>query len=274
MAERLRQRSAKPCTAVRIRSRPQSPFERKGFFLIPMYLNTETTTSLALYLLIGFGCFYLYWFFSISERINLLYQKKNIGDQWYANRVFHSKLFGALTMGTLPFIALEILNINPWFKMEMGLIIKPDKLPLALYLIIGYSILWIPFAYFQSKSPKHQKHFPQIRTKQWNKIIFMKAISGWVIYLIGYEVLFRSLLLFPFVSVLGPALAIALNTALYSAAHLPKGFGETIGSIIVGLFFGYVAVETEMILPVIIMHWVMSISNLFFSLKHHPEIRL
>lgn len=241
---------------------------------MPMYLNTETTTTLALLLLIGFGGFYLYWFFSISEKIDLLYQKKSIGDQWYVNRIFHSKLFGALSMGVLPFLVLEGLNINPFSDMEMGLTIKSDKLPLAICCVIGYSLLWIPFAYFQSKSPKHQKYFPQIRTKQWDKIIFTKAISGWIIYLIGYELLFRSLLLFPFVSILGPVFTVALNTSLYSAAHLPKGIGETIGSIIVGLFFGYVAIETEMILPVIIMHWVMSISNLILTLKHHPEIRL
>lgn len=239
-----------------------------------MYLNSETTTSLALFLLFGFGSFYLYWFFSVSEKIDLLYQRKNTGDQWFVNRVFHSKLFGALIMGVFPFLALELIHNSPLFSMEMGLTIKPDKLPLATYCIIGYSLLWIPFAYFQSKSTKHLNRFPQIRTKQWNKIIFIKAASGWIIYLIGYELLFRSLLLFPFVALFGPVLGIAINTSLYSAAHLPKGFSETLGSIFVGLFFCFVAIETEMVLPIIIMHWIMAISNLIFSLKHHPEISI
>ena len=51
---------------------------------------------------------------------------------------------------------------------------------------------------------------------------------GWFIYLFGYELLFRGILLFPLVAAIGVWPAIGVNIALYSATHIPKGVEETI----------------------------------------------
>ena len=46
---------------------------------------------------------------------------------------------------------------------------------------------------------------------------------GWFLYLFGYEFLFRGVLLIPLIDPLGMWPAIAINIAVYSATHIPKG---------------------------------------------------
>ncbi|MEZ5021390.1 MAG: CPBP family intramembrane glutamic endopeptidase [Bacteroidales bacterium] len=47
--------------------------------------------------------------------------------------------------------------------------------------------------------------------------------------------LFRGVLLFGLAKPLGPVVATAVNVILYSAAHIPKGKGETLGAIPFGM---------------------------------------
>ena len=63
----------------------------------------------------------------------------------------------------------------------------------------------------------------------------MLNLLGWAIYLFGYEFLFRGILLFPLAETVGVWPAIAVNIALYSATHIPKGLDETLGAIPLGL---------------------------------------
>ena len=68
--------------------------------------------------------------------------------------------------------------------------------------------------------------------------------------------------------------AIALNCALYSFAHFYKGPGESFGSIPVGLILCYLTLLTGNIWMAVLIHCVMALSNEWFSLYFHPEMRL
>jgi membrane protease YdiL (CAAX protease family) len=237
-----------------------------------MLTSTDIGLAFAQIIAIGLTSFYLYWFFSISKKIDLQYQSRSEGDLWYVNRVFHSKVLGGLVMGVMPFILLFFINKGLLSEISFGLSFQKETFLTGLWFILGFAVIWIPLAYINSKKTEHLKSYPQIKTKNWNKKALSKAISGWFIYLIGYELLFRSFLFFTLIDLVGVEIAFAINVALYSTTHLPKGFSETIGAAIVGSFFCYLAYTTQMIWPVLIIHWIMSISNLLFSLKHHPEI--
>ncbi|MBK8558078.1 MAG: CPBP family intramembrane metalloprotease [Lewinellaceae bacterium] len=68
--------------------------------------------------------------------------------------------------------------------------------------------------------------------------------------------------------------AIAINTSLYAITHVPKGETEGIGAIPLGVLFCLITLESGTIWVAVLVHWVMSLSNEWLSLKHHPEIGL
>ncbi len=104
----------------------------------------------------------------------------------------------------------------------------------------------------------------------------MIAISGisWVIFLVGYEFLFRGFLLHASLNLMEAGPAIALNCALYAFAHFYKGPGETFGAIPVGILLCYLTMVTGNIWCAVILHSVMALSNEWFSLYFHPEMRI
>ena len=99
--------------------------------------------------------------------------------------------------------------------------------------IFVLSAIIVPLTYLSAQKPKNLANYPQIRAKVWSKNAFINAL-GWFLYLFGYEFLFRGVLLIPLIEPLGMWPAIAINIALYSATHIPKGLDETIGAIPLG----------------------------------------
>ena len=109
--------------------------------------------------------------------------------------------------------------------------------------------------------------------KTWTKkTIFINAL-GWFLYLFGYEFLFRGVLLIPLIDPLGMWPAIAINIALYSATHIPKGLDETIGAIPLGFVLCLLTISSGTIWIAFIVHVVMAWTNTFTALKFNPEMQ-
>jgi membrane protease YdiL (CAAX protease family) len=100
----------------------------------------------------------------------------------------------------------------------------------------------------------------------------MKNALGWTLYLIGYEFLFRGILLFPLVSEIGVWPAIAINTAMYSATHIPKGLNEAVGAVPLGIVLCLLTLMTGTLWIAIVVHIVMAWANSFSSVFHHPDM--
>lgn len=96
----------------------------------------------------------------------------------------------------------------------------------------------------------------------------------WIAYLFGYELMFRGLLLFTTVEFMGAWPAIILNTALYALVHVPKNLEETIGAIPLGLLLCLITLSTGTFWVAFGVHTCLALSNFFFSLKNHPEMRV
>ena len=101
----------------------------------------------------------------------------------------------------------------------------------------------------------------------------IKNALGWAAYLFGYEILFRGILLFPLVAEFGVWPAIAVNIALYSSTHIPKGLDETIGAIPLGIVLCVLTLLTGTIWIAFFVHLAMALTNSFTALKHHPEMK-
>jgi membrane protease YdiL (CAAX protease family) len=99
------------------------------------------------------------------------------------------------------------------------------------------------------------------------------AAGGWILYLTGYEFLFRGLLLFSCLEAFGMWPAVVINLALYAALHLPKGLKEATAAIPFGALLCYLTLESGSIIPAIIIHSVQAVSCEFFCILRNPDMK-
>ena len=217
--------------------------------------------------------FSIYWFTSKSERIKERFYNKYDHDQASLKHIFFTKYFGFFAMGIFPTIVFLFYFPEITLK-ELGLSFTNKTSVFSLLWIIGLSILITPLVYFSAKKPKNLLNYPQVRAKVWTKkMLFINAL-GWFLFLFGYEFLFRGILLIPLVESLGLWPAIAINIAIYSATHIPKGLDETLGAIPLGFVLCLLTISSGTIWIAFIVHVVMAWTNTFTALKFHPDMRI
>lgn len=215
--------------------------------------------------------FVIYWFTAQSEKIKASFYKKYDFDNASANHIFFTKYFGFLSMGVAPVIVCFALIDGMTFA-DLGLTFYSETAFFTLVWTAGLCALVIPLAAFSAKKPKNLINYPQIRAKNWTPTIYYKNLLGWALYLFGYELLFRGVLFMPLIEPLGIWPAIAINIALYSATHIPKGLDETIGAIPLGGILCLLTYASGTIWIAVIVHIAMAWTNSLTALKHHPEI--
>lgn len=184
------------------------------------------------------------------------------------NHVFFQKVTGFICMGVLPFIA--VYNFLPKTPSNYG--ISYTNHPNAYLFALIPSLILLVLNFLFAGKPENLKQYPQMRIKQWTKRIIGLNAFGWFIYLLGYEYLFRGVLFLGILPSFGLYAAIALNTTIYSLAHLPKGIKETLGSIPLGILICLITFETGTIWAAFLIHLVMALSNEYVALYHHPEM--
>ena len=220
-----------------------------------------------LWCLVGFGTYY-FLSHSVSCKRRFGAPCKILDKQ--GNQVLLQRILGFLFLGL--FSVLIILFLPDLSLKECGLTFTFHSAPPA------WSWLLIPLilimGYFAAPKPGNLQNYPQIRAKIWTPA--MVAISGasWVLFLIGYEFLFRGFVLHASLEQMDPVSAIALNCALYAFAHFYKGPGETFGAIPVGFLLCYITLSTGNIWGAVILHSIMALSNEWFSLRAHPEMHI
>lgn len=115
--------------------------------------------------------------------------------------------------------------------------------------------------------------YPELRRKDWRPAGLFLSAGGWVVYLTGYEYLFRGILLFSCYEAFGLWPAVVINLALYSALHLPKGMKEAIGAIPFGALLCYLTLESHSILAAIFIHAVQAVSCEILCIWRNPEMK-
>jgi len=193
---------------------------------------------------------------------------KNLDKQ--GNQVLLQRLLGFLFLGI--FSAIIILILPGLSLKGCGLGFSFNRLPpwwayLLVPLILGIGI-------FSSRNPGNLATYPQIRMREWNSGILLLSALSWIVFLIGYEFLFRGFLLRASLNIMPPIPAFALNLSLYALAHVYKGPGETYGAIPVGFILCYLTLVTGNIWSAVILHSIMALSNEWFSIKAHPEMKI
>ncbi len=216
---------------------------------------------------IGFAAYYfLSNSKSFTDRIGPFY--RNIDTQ--GNQVLQQRMLGLIFLGLIS--ALIIIFLPGATLKEYGLGFAFQALPpwwtflaIPLILVLGF---------YSARKPGNLKLYPQIRTRKWSPGLLALSGVSWLAFLIGYEALFRGFLLHASLDIMAPAPAIALNCALYAFAHFYKGPGETYGAFFIGILLCYVTIVTGNFWSAVILHSVMALSNEWFSLSAHPDMKL
>jgi membrane protease YdiL (CAAX protease family) len=240
------------------------------YLSIPFDQQPSLTGGIApIYLaLIGFVVF---WFVSKSTVIKAYYFRKYPTDTAWLHLIFMTKWVGFLSMGLFPLLFL--LSTEPQRGLAYyGLNLRSDTLLFNLIVSIVLSLVVIPLVAFSAKQAKNLVNYPQIRASVWDPKTFRLNLVGWAIYLFGYELLFRGILLFPLVEAYGVWLAIAVNVALYAATHIPKGLDETIGAAPLGFVLCLLTLMAGNIWIAFLVHVAMAWTNSLTALRHHPDI--
>lgn len=179
------------------------------------------------------------------------------------------KIIGFVLLGILPALLV-------WFcfgvKTLQIKIISGNSSNLWAWLI-GVTILLVVINLFNAKNADLRAMYPEMRLQQWNICSLTIAAGGWILYLTGYEYLFRGILFFNCITAFGIWPAITINLMLYSTLHLYKGLKEAIAAIPFGLLLCYITIESNSILPAILIHSVQAISAEISCIYRNKEMK-
>lgn len=220
--------------------------------------------------LIGFA---VAWFFMVSEKRKSSLIEKYGEDKGLAVLIISSKWIGAISMGVFPMAVY--LSFFPEVSLsDLGLGINSETAMGGVVSILFLMSFVVPLAIRRARNPKVQITYPQIRAKNWSYKTLRNYLISWAVYMTGYEIMYRSVLLFPLVEVLGMWPAIAINVVFSSTTHIQKGLTETIGSVPLSIVFSLISIYTGSIWFVTLLHVVMAVTNSYMAFKYHPEMEL
>lgn len=218
-----------------------------------------------LWSVVGFGCYY---FISGNKSLAARLWKGTVHPDPQLKQVILQRGWGFLLLGVLS--ALLILFVLGEDLRSFGLGFSfQESPPWWVFLVIPVILV---MGYFSAAKPGNLALYPQIRIKYWTPDTLALSGFSWVIFLIGYEFLFRGFLLYASLDVMGPWAAIALNCSLYAFAHFYKGPGEAFGAIPLGIMLCYLTLITGNIWTAVVIHSLIALSNEWFSIRANPDL--
>jgi len=178
------------------------------------------------------------------------------------------RISGFVFLGLIPCsIWISCFELYPLFLNDASIFSKPFLYwSAAMFLFIFITVITA------SKQPGHLQKYPQIRMKEWSTGLLLLNILSWALHLLAYETLFRGILLFSLIPEYGTWAAIAINGLLYSLAHLPKGWKETLGSFPFAVLLCLASVDTGSVWLAFIIHVTLAVSNDLVAIKKQPDM--
>jgi hypothetical protein len=213
--------------------------------------------------------FAIYWFIQESEALRAAFEKRYGKADYTRPWILFTRGMGFLWMGLASIVVILGVLQHPLENYGLRFDFSGKTL---LFTGILMAIL-VPVNLLAGGRPENLRMYPQIRNAVWTKTTLMQSAVGWFLYLLGYEILFRGLLLHGCLP-LGVWPAIAINTCIYSVSHIPKGAGETFGAIPFGTVLCWMTLETGSITTAVVAHLALALSNEWVALRKHPDMRL
>jgi len=232
-------------------------------------LKTEFLASLAIFSVLLF--FWLY-FFTAKRRLLLKYFIQPLFPSWSAGAIefISYKLTGILFTGVLPFLVFVLILSVP--LSGIGLVV--GRTIHFWYLLIILIIITAIASFRMSQSIKVQQMSPELKLKDWFPRHVILSVSAWLLYILGYEFLFRGVLWFLSSEAFGFWPALIINRLLYSIVNLPQGKLIALGTIPVGTVLCLLSHLTGSFIPAFLIHSFIAVLTDLFSLYHNTEVRL
>lgn len=213
--------------------------------------------------------FVAYWFLAESPVVRRWVTGTKLESAPSALWVVCQKLLGVLFLGIIP--ALVVLGALPYSLLDYGLGL--ENTGISLLWVFGLAMVIFPLNIRAARRPQNLDYYPMIRNARWTPRLVLINSTATILYLLAYELLFRGILLSVCTAILGVWPAVAINVALYSTTHLPKGSAETIGAIPFGLLVCYITLTTGTIWVAVVVHVILSLSNDYLSVHYNPSMQ-
>ena len=217
----------------------------------------------------SFTGFAAYYFLSANQGLSSRIWRNESLDL-RIRTVIMQRLWGLLFLGVISVLIIVLILKESLFNYGLGFGFSAP-VPWWAWAIMAVIPL---LSFLQASSAGNLRLYPQIRVEKWSPGILILNSLSWIIFLLAYEFMFRGFLLFASLQLMDMTPAIALNTAVYSLAHLYKGPGEAFGALPVGIILCYLSILTGNIWMAVILHSTMALTNEWFSLRAHPQMHL
>jgi len=123
------------------------------------------------------------------------------------------------------------------------------------FIIITIPLIVTPIIILGSHMPQVRAEYPLSKLVQDNASVFLLYEFSYVLlYYVGWEFFFRGYMLFGLREKFGDAYAILLQVIPSALLHFNKPESEFLGSIVLGIVLGYLALRTRSILYPLIIH--------------------
>jgi len=114
------------------------------------------------------------------------------------------------------------------------------------FIFVVIPLLVVPFIYLGSRFPDLQAEYPLAKVLlQRHDLVIWYEMAYVIFYYVAWEFFFRGFLLFGLRDKYGDMAAIMIQTVSSCLIHLGKPESEIIGSIVVGIIFGVLALRTR-----------------------------
>ena len=156
---------------------------------------------------------------------------------------------GAFYLGASVAFALLVLRENPLaFGLGFGDSGTWAKYVLAFMLLMAAAVLVAP-----KLDPGFQSYYPMYKPAASSHRLFLVSVASTLVYMFGWEYLFRGFLLFSLAKRFGP-FAVVLQMVPFVFVHFGKPELEVYSSIVGGIILGALALRTRSMWPCFLLH--------------------
>jgi hypothetical protein len=134
-----------------------------------------------------------------------------------------------------------------------------------------FLLIMIPIVWIVSSFPEFAETYPQFKSARESWTTFFIFESGMLIYMFGWEFIWRGFMLFGLEKKFG-YYTVLIQMIPFVILHNGKPAGETFGAIFAGIALGVLAIRTRSFLYGVIIHEAVMFSiNLFTTLRYKTE---
>jgi uncharacterized protein len=160
-------------------------------------------------------------------------------------------LFGVGSLAVITLVLRRPLS-------HMGLRLPDGKGP-WLAALLSYLVFASPIVLGGRWMPDVAAEYPMVKVASWP--VLGCYLLCYLVYYVGWEIHFRGFMLFGLAPKIGPWPAIFVQTIPSVLVHAGKPPGETFAALIAGVVWGWIALETRSIVPVLFAHWLIGVTN-------------